>query len=59
MRKDPYGFIPAPVKVRKPRLKKCRYDEFQDMIEWKTAYGNGFFSPALKQIIQQRIYNKT
>lgn len=59
MRRSAYGYIEVTPKPKPKRLtRRCRYDEFQDIIEWKKAYGNGFFSPALKRIIEQRIYVK-
>lgn len=59
MRKSAYGYVELKPKPKPKRLsRRCRYDEFQDIIEWKSAYGNGFFSPALMRIIKERIYKQ-
>lgn len=59
MRRSAYGYIEVKPKPKKPRLQRQRRDEFEDMRDWREAYGNKFFSPALQRIINERTYNKT
>jgi hypothetical protein len=59
MKKNPYGYIQPPVKVRKKRLMQIRYDELEEQRELKAAYGCRFFSPALQRLINEKIYTRT
>lgn len=59
MKKSAYGYITLNTKPKPPRLqRRNRNDEFEEMRDMREAYGSGFFSPALKRIIEQRIYIK-
>lgn len=55
MRRSAYGYIEVKPKPKPKRLtRRSRVDEFEEMREWRAAYGTRFFSPALQRIIDQR-----
>lgn len=55
MRRSAYGYIEVKPKPKPKRLtRRSRVDEFEEMREWRVAYGTRFFSPALQRIIDQR-----
>lgn len=60
MRRSAYGYIEVKPKPKPKRLtRRSRVDEFEELREWREAYGSRFFSPAMQRLIDLRACKKT